>query len=118
MSGESEIVYKNLTLRINEELNYLEVIIDNLNFSNQENYISSVSRMLEFALQLHPRYIILNREDNKFIIASRLFPFTTKSIINPLKHDSIKKIICIGSEEEFELRYREIEKTEPFIKWA
>lgn len=118
MPGDSEIIYKDLTFRINEKLNYLEVVIDAINFSNQENYISSVSRMLEFALELHPRYIILNREYNKFVITSRLFPFTTKNIINPLKHDNVKKIICIGSEEEFKLRYCEIEKMEPFIKWA
>lgn len=118
MSSDSEIEYKNLTFNYNEQFSYLELVIDEINFSNQENYISSVSQLLEFALTIHPRFIILNRENHKFTIASKLFTFTANNIIHPLKLDSIKNIICIGSKEEYEARYKEIEKIEPFIKWA
>lgn len=118
MSEDSVFEYKGLTLLVNREFNYLEVVIDEKNFSNQEKYISSVSRMLEFALDIHPRFIIINREKHKFTITSKLFPFTSNNIINPLKIDNVKKIICIGTEEEYQIRYKEIEELEPFIKWV
>ena len=118
MSEESEIVYKNLIFKINKELNYVEVVIDEVNFSIQESYIPAVSFMLEFALTIHPKYIIFNREKHKFTIASKLFPFTSNNIISPLKLDGVKKIITIGTVDEYQRRYREIEKIEPFIKWA
>lgn len=118
MSTESEIIYKGLTFRISKELNYLEVLIDEVNFNNQEKYISSVSSMLEYALFLHPNYIILNRECFGFIIPDRLFPFTSKNIIEPLKSDGVLRIICTGKEEEYYSRYKEIEILEPFIKWV
>lgn len=118
MSADSEIEYRNLIFRYNEQLSYLELIIDEINFSNQEKYISSVSQLLEFALTIHPRFIILNRENHKFTIASKLFTFTANNIINPLKLDSVKRIICVGTKKEYEDRYKEIEKIEPLIKWA
>lgn len=118
ISGEIEISYKDLIFKLNKEINYLEVVIDEYNFSPQKNYISSVSLILEYALTVHPRYLILNREKYPFKVASQLFSFTSNNIISPLKLDSIKKILCIGTEEEYKNRYVEIEKIEPFIKWV
>lgn len=118
MSDDSVFVFKGLTLNVNHGLNYLEVVVDEKNFSNQEKYISSVSQLLEFALMIHPRFIILNRETHNFTIASKLFHFTANNILNPLKLDSVKKVICIGTDEEYQTRYKEIEELEPFIKWV
>lgn len=118
MTEELEIFYKNLRFKVDEQLSYLEAIIDDINFSNQESYISSASLILEFVLIIHPQYLILNREKHKFTITSRLFPFTTKNIIAPLKLDGVRKVICIGSDDEYQNRYSEIEKIEPFVKWA
>lgn len=118
MSEEIEIFYKNLIFKQDEQVNYLELEIDEVNFSSQESYISSVSIMLEYALSVHPKYIILNREKHPFLISDKLFAFTINNIISPLKLDSVKNIVCIGSEEEYHKRYFEIEKMEPFIKWV
>jgi hypothetical protein len=74
--------------------------------------------MLEYALTIHPRYIILNRENYRFVVCNNLFPFTINNIIRPLKYDCVKRIICTGTEEEYRERYQEIEKKEPFIKWV
>jgi len=116
MPEEIDITYKNLYFKINEEYNYLEVLIDDKNFSNQVRYIASVSVMLEYALTLHPSYILLNKLDSEFEIIPELFPFTQRNIITPLKYDGVKNIICLVREDDYQRRYKEIEKMEPFIK--
>ena len=116
MPEEKDITYKNLSLKINSEFNYLEVLIDDINFSNQETFITSVSVMLEFALSIHPKYIILNKLDSKFEIKPELYSFTRKNIITPLKFDGLKKIICLVTKVDYAQRYKAIEVMEPFIK--
>jgi len=116
MPEEKDITYKNLSLKINSEFNYLEVLIDDINFSNQETFITSVSAMLEYALSIHPKYIILNKLDSKFEIKPELYSFTRKNIITPLKFDGLKKIICLVTKVDYEQRYKAIENVEPFIK--
>lgn len=116
MPEEIDIIYKNLYFKINEEYNYLELLIDDKNFTDQVSYIASVSVMLEYALTLHPTYIVLNKLDSEFEIIPELFPFTQRNIITPLKYDGVKKIICLVSEDVYQRRYVEIEKIEPFIK--
>lgn len=116
MAETENIAYKNLCLKLNFEFDYLEVLIDDTNFSNQETYIASVSAMLEYALTRHPKYIILNKLDSKFEIKPELYSFTRKNIIAPLKSDGLKKIICLVKNEEYEPRYKEIELIEPIIK--
>jgi hypothetical protein len=116
MVETENITYKNLCLILNFEFNYLEILIDDINFSNQETYIASVSAMLEYALTRHPKYIILNKLDSKFKIKPELYSFTRKNIIAPLKSDGLKKIICLVKKEEYEPRYKEIELIEPIIK--
>jgi len=54
MPQEIDIFYKNLHLKLNTELESLEILIDDQNFSNQETYITSVSILLECALTIHP----------------------------------------------------------------
>jgi len=116
MTEVKDITYKNLHFKINSEFDYLEVIIDDINFSNQETYITSVSALLEYALSIHPKYIILNKLDSKFEIKPGLYSFTRKNIIAPLKFDGLKKIICLVTKVEYEQRYKAIEIMEPFIK--
>jgi hypothetical protein len=116
MPEEIDIIYKNLYFKINEEYNYLELLIDNKNFTDQVSYIASVSVMLEYALTLHPTYIVLDKLDSEFEIIPELFPFTQRNIITPLKYDGVKNIICLVSEDVYQRRYIEIEKIEPFIK--
>jgi len=116
MSETETIAYKNLCLRLNFQFDYLEILIDDINFSNQETYIASVSAMLEYALTRHPKYIILNKLDSKFEVKPELYSFTRKNIIDPLKSDGLKKIICLVKEEEYERRYKAIEIVEPLIK--
>lgn len=116
MPEEIDIIYKNLYFKINEEYNSLELLIDDKNFTDQVSYIASVSVMLEYALTLHPTYIVLNKLDSEFEIIPELFPFTQRNIITPLKYDGVKKIICLVSEDVYQRRYVEIEKMEPFIK--
>lgn len=116
MPEEKDITYKNLSLKINSEFNYLEILIDDTNFSNQETYIASVSAMLEYVLSIHPKYLILNKLDSKFEIKPELYSFTRKNIIAPLKFDGLKKIICLVTQEEYKKRYKAIEIMEPFIK--
>lgn len=110
------IVYKNLCLKLNFEFDCLEVLIDDINFSDQETYIVSVSAMLEYALSIHPKYLILNKLDSRFEIKPELYSFTRKNIIAPLKSDGLRKIICLVTKEEYERRYKDIEILEPFIK--
>jgi hypothetical protein len=116
MSEEIDITYKSLGFKLNSELDYLEILIDDVNFCDQKNYIASVSVLLEFALTTHPRYIILNKLKSKFKIIPELYSFTSKNIINPLKVDGVRKILCLVTEEEYQNRYKEIEVMEPFIK--
>lgn len=116
MPEEIDIIYKNLHFKINEEYNYLELIIDEKNFTDQVSYITSVSVMLEYALTLHPSYIILNKLDSEFEIIPELFPFTQRNIITPLKFNGIKNILCLVRDDDYQRRYKEIEKMEPFIK--
>lgn len=116
MLEETVITYKNLDFRFNSEVDYLEVLIDDINFSDQKSYIASVSVLLEFALTIHPRYIILNKLKSKFKIIPKLYTFTSKNIIDPLKMDGVRKIICLATEEECQNHYKEIEMLEPFIK--
>ena len=116
MPEEKDITYKNLSFKINPEFDYLEVLIDDINFSNQKSYIASVSILLEYALAVYPRYLILNKLNSKFKIVPELYSFTNKNIINPLKSSGIRKIICLASEEEYQSHYKQIEILEPFIK--
>ncbi len=116
MPEEKDITYKNLYFKLNSEFDYLEVLIDDINFSNQKSYIASVSILLEYALAVYPRYLILNKLNSKFRIIPELYSFTNKNIINPLKSSGIRKIICLASEEEYQNHYKQIEILEPFIK--
>ena len=116
MPEEKDITYKNLSLKINLEFNYLEVLIDDNNFSDSKSYIVAVSAMLEYALSIHPQYIILDKLDSKFEIKPELYSFTRKNIIAPLKSDGLRKIICLVTKEKYEQRYKAIETIEPFIK--
>lgn len=116
MPESKDITYKNLCFKINPEFDYLEVLVDNINFCDQKSYIASVSILLEFALTVHPRYIFLNKLESEFKIIPELYQFTSKNIIDPLKTDGVRKIICLASEEECQTHYREIEQINPFIK--
>jgi len=116
MTEETEVSYKNLEIKHNQQLNYIEVLIDDDNFSNQKTYISSVSILLEFALTIHPRFIVLNKLNSPFKIAKELYSFTGRNIIDPLKNDGVKKIICLATNEEVQNHYRQVEIIEPFIK--
>jgi len=116
MPEEKDITYKNLQFKICSEFDYLEVIIDDINFSDSKSYISSVSVLLEFALAVYPRYLILNRLNSKFKIIPELYSFTRKNIIAPLKLSGVRKIICLACENEYEQRYENIEIIESFIK--
>ncbi|MBV5334953.1 MAG: hypothetical protein JZU49_04025 [Sulfuricurvum sp.] len=116
MPEELDITYKNLCFKINSEHNYLEVVIDDINFSDQESYIASVSVMLEYALSVSPYFIILNKLNSQFKISPVLYSFTTKNIIDPLRSSGVRKIICLASEEEYQNHYKDIEIMEPFIK--
>ncbi len=114
MPEEKDITYKNLRFKICSEFEYLEVLIDDINFSDQKSYITSVSIFLEYALAIYPQYIIVNRLNSKFRIKPELYLFTKKNIIAPLKSNGIRKIIILSSDDE--QRYKDIEITEPFIK--
>lgn len=114
MPEEKDISYKNLYFKISSKFDYLEVLIDEINFSDQKTYITSVSVFLEYALAVSPRYVIINKLNSKFRIVPELYSFTQKNIITPLKSNGVRKIICLTS--EYEQRYKDIEKAEPFIK--
>jgi len=115
MSEEKDFTFKNLFFKFNFKHNYLEVLIDDLNFSNQESYIDSVSAMLEYALSVRPDFIILNKLNSQFQIAPVLYSFTSKNIIDPLKSSGVRKIICLASDDEYQNHYKDIEIMEPFI---
>lgn len=116
MPEEKDIIYKNLCFKLNSELNYLEVLIDDDNFSDQKSYVASVSILLEYVLAVYPRYLILNKLNSKFKIIPELYSFTSKNIIDPLKAIDVKKILCLATEEECQNHYKQIEITEPFVK--
>lgn len=116
MPEQKDITYKNLCFKINPEFDYLEILVDDVNFSDQKSYIASVSILLEFALSVHPRYIFLNKLESEFKIIPELYQFTSKNIIEPLKTDGVRKIICLASENECQTHYAKIERIEPFIK--
>ena len=114
MPEEKDISFKNLYFKISSKFDYLEVLIDDINFSDQKTYIASVSVILEYALVAYPRYVIINRLNSKFRIIPELYSFTQKNIIAPLKSNGVRKIIVLTNEGV--QRYEDIEKTEPFIK--
>jgi hypothetical protein len=116
MPEQKDITYKNLCFKINPEFDYLEILVDDVNFSDQKSYIASVSILLEFALSVHPRYIFLNKLESEFKIIPELYQFTSKNIIEPLKTDGVRRIICLASENECQTHYSKIERIEPFIK--
>ncbi len=80
MPEEKDISYKNLYFKISSKFDYLEVLIDDINFSDQKTYIASVSVILEYALAAYPRYIIINKLNSKFRIIPELYSFTQKNI--------------------------------------
>ena len=114
MPEEKDIFYKNLCFKISSKFDYLEVLIDDINFSDQKTYIASVSVLLEYALAIYPRYVIINKLNSKFRIVPELYSFTQKNIIAPLKSNGVRKIIVLTNEGG--QRYKDIEKEEPFIK--
>jgi len=114
MPEEKDIFYKNLCFKISSKFDYLEVLIDDINFSDQKTYIASVSVLLEYALAIYPRYVIINKLNSKFRIVPELYTFTQKNIIAPLKSNGVRKIIVLT--DEGGQRYKDIEKEEPFIK--
>ena len=114
MPEEKDISFKNLYFKISSKFDYLEVLIDDINFSDQRTYIASVSVILEYALVAYPRYVIINRLNSKFRIIPELYSFTQRNIIAPLKSNGVRKIIVLTNEGG--QRYEDIEKTEPFIK--
>lgn len=114
MPEEKDIFYKNLCFKISSKFDYIEVLIDDINFSDQKTYIASVSVLLEYALAIYPRYVIINKLNSKFRIVPELYSFTQKNIIAPLKSNGVRKIIVLT--DEGGQRYKDIEKEEPFIK--
>ena len=114
MPEEKDIFFKNLYFKISSKFDYLEVLIDDINFSDQKTYIASVSVILEYALAVYPRYVIINKLNSKFRIIPELYPFTQRNIIAPLKSNGVRKIIVLTNEGG--QRYEEIGKAEPFIK--
>jgi len=116
MPEEKDITYKNLSFKINSEFEYLEVLIDDINFSDQKSYIASVSILLEYASVIYPRYLILNKLNSKFRIIPDLYSFTRKNILDPLKSNGVKKIICLSTETEYQDHLKNIEIIEPFLK--
>lgn len=116
MTEEKDFIFKNLFFKINFKHNYLEVLIDDINFSDQERYIASVSVMLEYALSVRPNFILLNKLNSQFKISPVLYSFTSKNILDPLKSSGVRKIICLASEEEYQNHYKDVEVMEPFIK--
>ena len=114
MPEEKDISFKNLYFKISSKFDYLEVLIDDINFSDQKTYIASVSVILEYALAVYPTYVIINKLNSKFRIIPELYSFTQKNIIAPLKSNGVRKIIVLTNEGV--QRYEDIEKTEPFIK--
>ena len=114
MPEEKDISYKNLYFKISSKFDYLEVLIDDINFSDQKTYIASVSVFLEYALAIYPRYVIINKLNSKFRIVPELYSFTQKNIIAPLKSNGVRKIIVLT--DEGGQRYKDIEKEESFIK--
>ena len=86
MPEEKDISFKNLYFKISSKFDYLEVLIDDINFSDQKTYIASVSVILEYALAVYPRYVIINKLNSKFRINSRIISVYSK------KHNCSPKI--------------------------
>lgn len=116
MPEEKDITYKNLYFKFHPSYQYLEVLIDNKNFSDMKTYITSSSILLEYALTIRPKYVIVNKLETDFEVGEKLYQFTRKNIFAPLIGEGVKHFICLVKAEAYQALYRNIEKNEPFVK--
>jgi hypothetical protein len=107
--------YKGLQFRHNIHLEYLELLVDNDVFCDNESYIFSISIMAEYAIYIHPKYLVINKLDSVFELNKELIGFTNNSILKPLKEAGVRKIIMLVSNSLFEERYSDIELRNPFM---
>ena len=104
MTTNSEIFqYKNQSFRRNEELDYLEVIIDENTFHDDISFILSITIMTEYCEIICPKYVIINRLNSDFLITSTLRQFVREYIFGILKSSGVKKYILLVKESVYEI---------------
>lgn len=109
------VEYKGLRLRRNEDLNYLELIIDEKNFHDQYSYIISISVMAEYCEYVRPDFVVINKLESDFQLSRNTQQFTKEKIFNVLKSCGVKKVVMLGKESLYQSRYKTIETKNPFM---
>jgi len=110
-----EIIYKGLKFRRDSTLNYLELIMEDKDFSDFSSYIYSTSLLVEYALHTMPDYIILNKLDANFTPFKELYGFTRQYIITPLKNENIKKVLVLTNEKPYNDKFVAEDDEEPYL---
>lgn len=116
MPEEKDITYKNLYFKFHSGYQYLEILIDDQNFSDMKTYVTSISVLLEYALTVRPRYILVNKLETDFEVGKELYQFTKKNIFAPLIGEGVQKFICLVKAAAYHELYKDIERNEPFVK--
>jgi hypothetical protein len=109
------IKYKDLKFRRNLQFNYLELIMDNENFSDKPNYVKSISNTVEYAISVHPDYLVMNKLETNFRLTEDLFEFTMKTLFSQLKESGIKRIVMLVDETLYNMHYTDIEKVDSYM---
>jgi hypothetical protein len=116
MPEEKDITYKNLFFKFHPTHRYLEILIDDKNFSDVKGYITSISIVLEFVLTIRPKFVIANKLETDFRLGEELFPFTRNQIFAPMKAEGVNKFICVMRPDHYDDRFRNIEANIPFVQ--
>jgi len=117
MTTNSEIFhYKNQSFRRNEELDYLELIIDGNTFHDDISFILSITIMSEYCEKINPKYVIVNRLKSDFIITSTLRQFVREDIFGILKSSGVKNYILLVKESVYEVTVNNTNQYRSYIR--
>ena len=112
MTTKKEIHYRGINLLKNEELNYLEWIIDDTNTQDQTSYIITLGILTEYCEKTVPDYLVLNKLHSDYILPHNHRQFTDVHVFSILKSFGVRNFILLVNEKsekyDFNTLVREI----------
>lgn len=110
------IIYKDLNLMINEDLNTVELIIDDQKVNEDETYINFIILLVEYAEHNKHQFVLLNKLNSDFKLRKELFDFTKMNIFKRIENAGVKNFIMIVKETVYDKIYKNISNEIPFMK--
>jgi len=110
MTTKKKIEYKEIHFLKNEELNYLELVMNDKNIHDPTSYIITIGIVTEFCEKIRPKYLVINRLHSDFVLSPNLRQFTDNHIFSILKSVGVKNFILLVEEKSETYDYKTLVK--------